>query len=245
MQKLLWGILVFVLFLGLPGPVKAQAKKNDKVWKQEVSMGYNRKTGNTQSSELTAGYEADRSTQKDELTIKASTLYSSQNKKMDGQRASGSVRYAPNFADTGWFVSAKIEAEHDKFAGIDSRFLPSLGAGYWLFKTDKGKASAEVGAGEEFIKYTDGTDKNKPVLIPRVYYEHKLFKNALFSEETLFYPDLEHLDQYRLHSETRLTNPLSDQMSLRISFIEDFNSNPFDEKKKSDTQMIMSLVYSF
>ena len=208
-------------------------------------MGYNRKTGNTQNSEMTASYEADRSRDTEEITIKASTLYSSQNKKMDGQKHNGSIRYAPNLGDTDWFFSGKVEAEHDRFAGIDSRVLPSLGAGYWFFRTDKGKASAEVGVGQEFIEYTDGSNDDNTVLIPRGYYEHQVFEKSLFSEELILYPSLEDINDYRLRSETKFTNPLSDQMSLRVSFIEEFNSRPIDEKKKSDTQMIMSLVYNF
>lgn len=218
---------------------------DDSLWKQEVSLGYTQKTGNTQSTELISNYEGLRKTDYSELTIKAGVLYSSVNKKMDGQKYNGSLRYAPELGDTDWFGFGKIEVEHDRFAGIDYRYVPSIGAGYWIAREEGWIASGEVGVGHEYVKYTNGSDDDNVVLIPRFYAEKAVLEKAKISEELIFYPNLEDVKKYRLRSETRFTNALSESLSLRLSFIDEFNTNPLGESKKNDTQLVLSLVYGF
>lgn len=218
---------------------------DDNPWKQEVSLGYTQKTGNTQSRELLSNYEGMRTTEEAEITIKAGVLYSSVNKKMDGQKYNGSLRYAPELAETDWFGFAKIEAEHDRFAGIDYRYVPSIGAGYWIAREEDFTASGEVGVGHEYVKYTNGSDDDNVVLIPRFYAEKAVLEKAKLSEELIFYPNLEDVKKYRIRSETRFTNALSEALALRVSFIDEFNTNPTGESKKNDTQLVLSLVYGF
>ena len=164
---------------------------------------------------------------------------------MDGQKYNGSMRYAPNLGDSDWFGFGKLEAEHDRFAGIDYRYVPSIGAGYWISREEDWTASGEVGVGHEYVKYTNGSDDDNIVLIPRFYAEKAVLDKAKISEELIFYPNLEDVKKYRLRSETRFTNPLSDSLSLRVSFIDEFNTNPLGEAKKNDTQLVFSLVYGF
>jgi len=233
-------LIVLVLVFGITA---AHAEQED-LWKHEVALGYNQKTGNTQTQQLDASYEGTQVTEEAELTIKATTLYSSQNKKMDGQKHTGSARYAPNLGDTDWFYFGKTEAEHDKFAGIDYRITPSIGLGRWIQKDDEMKLSAEVGVGHEFIEYNNGSNDDATVLIPRGYFEKPLFTKSTISEELILYPSLEDGKKYRIRSETKFTNPLSDDISLRISFIDEFNTDPLGDAKKNDTQFILSLVYT-
>ncbi|MCG2712125.1 MAG: DUF481 domain-containing protein [Candidatus Omnitrophica bacterium] len=218
---------------------------DDGLWKQEVTLGYTQKTGNTQSTELVSNYEGIRKTDYSELTIKAGVLYSAVNKKMDGQKYNGSMRYAPELGDTDWFGFGKIETEHDRFAGIDYRYLPSLGAGYWIAREEGWKASGEVGVGHEYVKYTDGSDDDNVVLIPRFFAEKAVLEKAKISEELIFYPNLEDVKKYRFRSESRFTNALSESLSLRVSFIDEVNTNPLGASKKNDTQLVFALIYGF
>jgi len=215
------------------------------VWKQEVSAGYSQKTGNTQNSQMNAAYQGIRTTPGSELTAKASTLYSSQKNKMDGQKHTGSLRYAPKLDDTDWFGFGMFAAEHDRFAGVDYRLVPSIGTGYWFSNTETWKVSAELGLGYEYNNYSNGTDEENTLLIPRAYAEKTVFDKACLSEELIMYSSLEDAAEYRLRSETKFTNPLSDTLSLRVSFIDEFNTGPIGDAKKNDTQFMVSLVYAF
>ncbi len=238
-------IAVFVLTLLVAGGLEAAYAGLDGGWKQEFSLGYSQKTGNTQNSQLSGTYQGIRATESEEITLKASTLYSSQKKKMDGQKHTGSARYAPNLGDTDWFVFAMTEAEHDRFASIDYRLVPSIGTGYWFSNTQDWKASAELGLGYEYVKYTDNSDEDNLALISRAYFEKAVFEKSRISEELIIYPNLKNSQKYRARSETKFTNPLSDAMSMRVSFIDEFNTDPLGNAKKNDTQLLLSLVYTF
>lgn len=240
--------LKYVLFLFLVfymGVSFAYAADKEDSWKQEVSLGYTQKTGNTQSSELISNYEGINKTDAAELAVKGGVLYSSVNKKMDGQKYNASVRYAPTLEDTEWFAFGRFEIEHDRFSGIDYRYVPSVGAGHWFSQEEEWKASAEVGVGHEYVKYTDGSDDNNVVLIPRFYCEKSVFEKAMLSQEVVMYPSLEDTKEYRIRTETRFTNPLNETLSMRVSFIDEFNSDPLGDAKKNDTQLILSFVYGF
>ncbi len=237
-------LFVSVLML-LLGVAVVRAQDDLDVWKTEVSLGYNQATGNTRNSQLNAAIDANRKTDADELTVKASTLYSSQNKKMDGQKNTGSIRYAFSFWEKEWYGFYKFAAEHDRFANIDYRIIPSAGIGYWLSDTSQWKAMAEVGLGLEHTEFNDNTkEETDIILIPRGFVEKKIFDEVTISQELVLYPNLDQTDQYRFRAETKFTNPLTENMSLRFSFIDEFNSSPAGDAKKNDTRTILSLVYT-
>jgi len=59
------------------------------------------------------------------------------------------------------------------------------------------------------------------------------------------YPSLSERGEYRLHSETALVNPISDHVAWKVSFIDDYKSNPSGNIKKNDFQLISSIDYLF
>ncbi len=237
-------ILFFVLSVCSVASFVCAAEGEDP-WKQEIAMGYTQKTGNAQSKEFIINYEGIRKTDYSALDIKAGALYSSVNKKMDGQKYNGSVRFAPELDRTDCFGFGKFEVEHDRFAGIDYRYVPSVGAGYWFAREEDWMLSGELGVGHEYVKYTNGSDDDNIVLIPRFFCQKSVFDKARLSEEMIFYPNLEDVKKYRIRSEARFTDPLSDVLSLRVSFIDEFNTDPTGDAKKNDTQLMLSLVYGF
>ena len=217
-------------------------------WERNVSFGYNRSRGNTDSSEMTAGFFINRNrVHVNELTLQGNIYYSSSDKKMDAQKWDGSIRYAYSFgSDKKWYNFYKLAADHDRFANVDYRLLPTSGIGYWFFDTDSVKAMVEMAGGYEYTDYRDSTDESEEtVLASRVFLEKTLLGNSRIKEDFFYYPAVEDFNDYRFHSETVLTNPLSDTLSLNVSLIDDYDSGPQGNTKKNDTRLITSLTYSF
>ena len=63
--------------------------------------------------------------------------------------------------------------------------------------------------------------------------------------ELLFYPSLGHGGDFLLRNEAALTAPLSARWALRLANIVDYDSNPPVGIKKTDSQYILSLQFSF
>lgn len=239
-------IIFLVLLLLHPASATGTQEDKPKLWQVKISAGYSESSGNTEKAEASLGVHANRKTQDNEFTVGGNAFYSSSDEKMDGQKWSGAVRYAFSFWERKWYNFYKLEGDHDRFANIDYRVIPSLGIGYWFSDTPDWKAMAEVGAGYEHTHFRDDTDdSNEAVLIPRAFLEKRLFGKSRIKEDVFFYPSLEDTDEYRIHSETTFTNPINEHLALSISVIDDYNSNPPKGIKKNDIRVVTSLDYNF
>jgi putative salt-induced outer membrane protein YdiY len=218
-----------------------------KIWKGEISPGYNRRTGNTNSSDLYLNGRLSKKTKEDEAEIRGEMFYSSQEKRMAAQRYYGMGRYANNFGvEKKWNVFGKTEGDHDRFGNINFRVTPSAGVGYKFSDKPEWKLLTELGVGMTFTDYRDSTeDRSEAVLVPRLFLEKKVFERLRFSQDLTVYPSLTE-GGYRFRSETSLINAITQKISIRLRFIDDYNSDPgLPGVKKNDTRLVSSLVYLF
>jgi len=231
------------------GSVKKETvtQVEEKLWQREVSLGYNKSSGNTQNNQFSLKFGANRKVDHvNEFTLKGDVYYSSSNERMDAQRWYGMIRYALSFWKSKWYNFYRIEGDHDRFADINYRVVPATGVGYWLSDQPDWRAMAEIGIGLEYVNFRSNTkNSNEAVLIPRAFFEKKLFANLKISQDIIIYPSLEATGEYRLHSETSLINPINDKLSLQLSLITDYNSVPPKDTKKRDVRLISALTYAF
>ena len=82
-------------------------------------------------------------------------------------------------------------------------------------------------------------------MTPRAFASKTLFGNLAVSQDIIVLPNVSDIGEYRLRAETALTNPVTDKLALRISFIDKFDSDPAGETKKNDARLISSIVYDF
>jgi putative salt-induced outer membrane protein len=215
-------------------------------WNGGVSSGYSQSSGNTRKASFLAEAKAHRKTDKDEINLKSTVQYSSSEKRMDTQKWYNLARYGRSLKNRAWYYFTKIEADHDYFANINYRIIPSAGLGYWFSDTDEYKLLAEMGAGYQHTNYRDSAkDDNEPILTPRGYFEKQILGKSRLSQELVLYPSLEDTGEYRLRAETAWITPINDKFSLKLSFIDDYDSDPAAGKKKNDTTLATSLSYAF
>jgi len=218
-----------------------------KLWKSKFEAGFSQAEGNTQSKSGSVALSTSRKTDHDEWTIGAQGHYSSSNGEMDEKKYAGIIRYAFNFGEEKrWYNFYKFEGTKDRFANINYRLVPAFGVGYWIADEEDYKAMVEAAVGLEHTNYRDNTDTtSEPVLIPRAYFEKKLIQDLKLSQEIILYPELSHFKNYRMYLKTDLTNPISEKLSWKISFVDEYNSNPSGSTEKNDYRLTSSLVYSF
>jgi len=215
-------------------------------WTKELSLGYNKTSGNTEKAEFSTAGMLNRKTTSNEITLKGDVYYSSADKNMDAQKWSGLGRYAYSFGEQKkWFNSYQLQADHDRFADVDYRLLPTVGIGYWFSDTDDWKFMAEGSAGLEMTNYrSNKADDEEAAAIGHLYAEKKIFDRARASEDFSIIPSLEEGD-FRIKSETAFTNPIKEGLDLSIKFIIDYDSDPADGIEDTDTRLVTGLKYSF
>ena len=105
---------------------------------------------------------------------------------------------------------------------------------------------AELGLGLEHTVYRDQTeDSDEIVLVPRAFFEKEFFNNSKISQDVVLYPTIDDFSIFRLRSETTLATSLNQKLTLRLSLINDYNSNPPGSAKKNDFRLISAVTYSF
>lgn len=219
-----------------------------KLWDGSLSLGYTETRGNTDNGNVTAKGVVHRKTKDDEYHLKGTYEYGSSEKKMDVQKWMAMSRYAYSFGETlKWYHFFKGVVDHDRFANIDYRLLPSTGVGYWFSDAERWKAMVECAGGVQYVHYRSGSDGSSTdaMAVFRVFVEKTFFKNTTLSEDLYIYPYVTDYGEYRVVSETLFTNPINDHLSLEISFTDEYNSAPAQGIDKNDATISSSLVYSF
>jgi len=240
-------VMIDKAFLKTPAAAPKK-EKAPKAWKGEAAVGYEKNTGNTRDSSLTTSFSLTRKrAKKDETTLKGRIEYSSSGGKMHKQKWYGMTRYARSLGKEKKRYDFYIfEADHDRFQAVDYRFTPAVGLGYWFSDADDFKAMAECGLGVQHTHYNDGTkDDTEPILTPRLYLEKALWGASRLTEELKLYPSVGDPGVIRLRSETSFINPVNDTLSLKLSLIEEYDSEPESGVKKNDLCFTSGLVYSF
>jgi putative salt-induced outer membrane protein YdiY len=179
-------------------------------WKVAGSLGYDIARGNSDSTNLTYGANADRKTISDELKLSASTIYATSVTKgvstVTANETLGDARFdhnitAPLFA----FISGDFT--HDTLQGLNLRQIYTGGLGWHAIA--KPSTTFDVFGGVNYTResYSSGTtgtaapgvqvNRNLPGLTAGEDFTHKFGAAGVFTEEFDFYPDLYDISQYR------------------------------------------------
>ena len=230
----------------VPAPAPAPAPK---LWQHQVAAGYSTTNGNTKTVGATLGFHSTYTNGKNVVDIKGNYEYDASHGRMSTQKAYGKVEndYTLGGPDSKWFNTRSVELDHDKYADISYRILPQIGIGYWFWKSDDSKFEVDDGVGYEYTKWNTPNSKNTGNMadIAHLYIDKVVFWKTKLSEELTFYPNLAYGSEYRLRSESDILTPLTQALSWKIAFIEQFNTTPEGTSKKNDTDLETSIQYAF
>lgn len=217
-------------------------------WKRQMALGAMITQGNTEEAGLTGRVSVNRKREKrDEWTFKAEGNVSEVNGSMNAKRYAGLLRYAYSFGpDAAWYHFYKGEAEHDRFADITYRVVPSTGVGYWYSDDPPFKAMIEAGLGWERTEFRLAGRESGPVLAPRGFLEYTFPKGAVLSQEVTAWPDLEDpAGEYRFRSETIFSNPITRTLSLQFRLVDEYDSDPASGAEKNNLRATSELNWQF
>jgi putative salt-induced outer membrane protein YdiY len=133
----------------------------------------------------------------------------------------------------------------NRFAGLENRYVTSVGAGYFAIKNDIHTLKTEL-----LLGYTDEerTDLTRPQFMSgggSVLYKWKVAATSEFSHETKYQPNFATADDWRLVSETAISAAISSMLSSKISWKYEHVNLPPAGKVKGDTTTTVSLLTKF
>ncbi|HHL40469.1 MAG TPA: DUF481 domain-containing protein [Deltaproteobacteria bacterium] len=160
------------------------------------------------------------------------------------QRYSSELRVDKEYTDR-LYTFGNGQWLKDKFMGLDSRYILGGGGGYTIVSTHSHKLLAEAGLSYTWDDYTDNTSKEYAG--GRLYgkYVYALDKKTRFSQWVEWLPDFEETKNYNLNAETAVTTSLSDVLSLKVSYLVNYDNVPVAGAEKTDTTFATTLVMNY
>ena len=223
-----------------------KTEASEKKWADEAELAFVDTSGNTDTTSLSAkNILKYRFTEAFSGTWKIAVLYGETDGDKSAERYLTELRGDYLFTDriygvvlSGW--------QKDKFEGVDAQYYLGPSLGYKFLLGPVHFLNLEAGLNYVFEEYTDNTDEN--FLKGRAFGEYEWafseknkFKQTL---EGLF--DLDDANNYDIISETALITSISDQFSLKTSYVIEYDNEPAsDDVEKTDRFLSITLVVNF
>lgn len=130
----------------------------------------------------------------------------------------------------------------DRFAELNNRYYTGLGAGYRILTGPKHKWLAEAGVNYTLEEFTDKTDEGFPSARTFTQYSYSFTKKNVFSVWAEYLPDLQDSTNYNVNAEAALISALNGFLSLKGSYLFQFDNNPAPGATETDTIISLTLV---
>jgi putative salt-induced outer membrane protein len=133
----------------------------------------------------------------------------------------------------------------DKFAGVNPRKYVGLGGGYKILTGPTHTLLTEAGLNYTTENFTDGTDRD--YMGGRLFgkYIYNFTEKNYFSQSVEYIPSFKEENNYFLNSETAVVSALNGYLSLKASYVVNYNNDPPVGKERTDTLTSTTLVVNF
>jgi putative salt-induced outer membrane protein len=208
--------------------------KLDENWKGGINLGFALSRGNSETTNLSTGFTADRKTMNDEITAYFSSLYSTNDKTGGGTIANsiiGGIKYDRNLTKK-VFAFGSGDFTHDELQGLNIRAIYSGGLGYHLISNPNTTLDVLGGLNYTHESYSGvtipGTSSDRNLLGVTVGEAgmHKFGKSTTATEVFYFYPDLTNTGEYRFSFDAASVTQISKWFGWQIALSDRYVTNP-------------------
>jgi putative salt-induced outer membrane protein len=200
-------------------------------WKGGINLGFALARGNSETTNLTTGFTADRKTMNDEITAYFSSLYTTDDKTGGGTIANsiiGGLKYDRNITKR-VFAFASGDFTHDELQDLNIRAIYSGGLGYHLISNPNTTLDLLGG-----VNYTHESYGGGPTLVTRNLAGitlgesgmHKFGKSTTVTEVFYFYPDLSNTSEYRFSFDAASVTQINKWFGLQIGLSDRYVTDP-------------------
>jgi putative salt-induced outer membrane protein YdiY len=200
-------------------------------WKGGASLGFAIARGNSETTNLTTGFNADRKTLHDELTFYEASLYSDNNQPGGAVLANsilGGVKYDRNISKR-LFVFVSADYTHDALQDLNLRQIYSGGLGVHIINNPN--TTFDFLAGVNYTRETYGggataVDRNLAGITVGEDFMHKFGKSTTFTEVFYFYPDLSNTSEYRFALDAASVTKINKWLGWQTALTDRYVTNP-------------------
>lgn len=235
--------------LSEPTPITAALADADKPvmhkWTGAVNAGATIATGNTDSTNATAGADAEYRREKDRTTLKFQWNYSEDDDVVTQRRIYGSAKY-DYFLNEKTYALAQTSGEYDSKANLDLRMTLGVGVGRQFRDDEDWKLSGEAGltyVDENFVGSSD--DASYPAARLAYGVEYKAIEKWLLGQTGEIYPSLEDSEDVYAKLDTKARVSLTEKMFAQLEWIYSWDNTPATGADRVDNLYLFTLGWSF
>ncbi len=198
-------------------------------WDGGGNFGFALARGNSDTTNLALGFNAERPTTTDKWTIQAASIYSTS--VTDGVSSTtansfgGFIRYDHNLTKK-LFAFGLFAGLYDHAQALDVRISPSGGLGYHAIATPATSLDLLGGFGYTYESYSTGVTNNLMNATIGDEFKHKLAANTSVLQDFYFFPYLNGGGGYRGVFDFGLASKLYRAITWNLNFTDLYNSKP-------------------
>ena len=216
-------------------------------WSGYIDGGFSFSGGNADTSAISTSMRTERRTQRDRISISATTLFAQNSNSGVSETTAnairGGTRYDVTLSDL-MFVFGFINLEFDEFQDLDLRSVLGGGLGWHIRNTERTVLDFFSGGSFNQEFFTSETRKSGEIVLGQEL-AYRLVESTALSERMAFYPNLSNTGEYRLQFDATLTTELARWLAWHFTVSDRFLSNPIPGVKQNDVLMTTGVRFSF
>ena len=216
-------------------------------WSGSFAAGTQLRRGNADAADVRTDLKATRKAEREELYLRFYSSYGETEGETYKNEVFGQAKLKILKTDR-LYLFGIVDMEYDEMEKLDLRAQGFGGLGYKLIARERTTLLAEAGAGltGEFFDADGDEETLEASVILNAELTQKLFEHVVFFQGVTLFPSLGDAGEFRALSETTLTSPLGDGWAIKLSLIDQYDSNPENEGvKKNDLRFISAIEYTF
>ena len=217
-------------------------------WEGGGNFGLALARGNSDTTNIALGFNADRPTTTDKWTIQAASLYSTSTADnvttTSANALGGFIRYDRNLTKK-LFAFGLFAGSYDHAQDLDVRVSPSGGLGYHVIASKMTTLDLLGGFGYTYENYSTGVTNNLMNATIGDEFSHKFTANTSMIQDFYFFPYLNGGGGYRGVFDFGLASKLYRAITWNLNFGDRYNSRPVAGKKDNDVLFTTGLGLSF
>jgi putative salt-induced outer membrane protein len=150
------------------------------------------------------------------------------------------------------FLYALAQYERDRFQGFSARYAVSGGLGYQIFDNDAVTLSAKAGPAYRITQFVDGGSEDALAALVGLDFDWRITERLTLTQDTDAVAEaggsataIVDGSNTSLNLVTGLNAKISDNLSARLSYAYEYDSNPPAGAQSTDTLSRITIIYDF
>jgi putative salt-induced outer membrane protein YdiY len=217
-------------------------------WAGGGNLGFAVAKGNSDTTNLSLGFNAARPTPHDKLTITAASLYATSRTNgvstTSADAFAASLRYDRNITAR-LFAFGLMAGAYDHAQALDERINPSAGLGLHVIANKITTLDLLGGIGYTYEHYSTGLTNNLINATLGEEFTHKLSASTSGVQDLYFFPDFNQAGNYRANFDFGLASKIYGALTWNLNFADRYVTNPLVGKKNNDVLLTTGIGLSF